>query len=140
MSERDYHMYNLKFQEVMGFLMGSDASEDRLGICCPSLDVYETPEGLNVEIEIPGVDNEEVNVEVLGNLLRISGAKKDPLTNKGVRYLRMERSFGRFERELEIPDRFDLDKIAASFRDGVLNIRIGKAESKVEMVKRIEIE
>ncbi len=133
-------MYNLKFHEVMGFLLGSDATDERLGVCYPSLDVYENDQELCIEVEIPGVVPDDVDVDVVGRLLRISGKKKDPLQNKGVRFVRMERSFGSFIRELEIPERFDLDKITARSDEGVLVIRVARAEAQAEVVKRIEIE
>jgi len=132
-------MINLKFQEIMGFLLGPEMGEERLGICYPSIDVYESSDDLFIEMEIPGVIQEDVNVEIIGNTLRISGMKKDPLSGGGVRYIRMERSFGGFSRELEIPERFDLENIDAKFKDGVLTVRIAHSENKVEMVKRIEV-
>ena len=132
-------MINLKFQEIMGFLLGPEMGEERLGICYPSIDVYESSDDLFIEMEIPGVIQEDVNVEIIGNTLRISGMKKDPLSGGGVRYIRMERSFGAFSRELEIPERFNLEKIDAKFKDGVLTVRIARSEHKVEMVKRIEV-
>jgi HSP20 family protein len=132
-------MINLKFQEIMGFLLGPEMGEERLGICYPSIDVYESSDDLFIEMEIPGVIQEDVNVEIIGNTLRISGMKKDPLSGGGVRYIRMERSFGGFSRELEIPERFNLEKIDAKFKDGVLTVRIARSEHKVEMVKRIEV-
>lgn len=132
-------MINLKFQEIMGFLLGSEMGEERLGICYPSIDVYESSDDLFIEMEIPGVIQEDVNVEIIGNTLRISGMKKDPLSGGGVRYIRMERSFGGFSRELEIPERFNLERIDAKFKDGVLTVRIARSEHKVEMVKRIEV-
>ncbi|HEY9161181.1 MAG TPA: Hsp20/alpha crystallin family protein [Desulfomonilia bacterium] len=132
-------MINLKFQEIMGFLLGPEMGEERLGICYPSIDVYESSDDLFIEMEIPGVMQEDVNVEIIGNTLRISGMKKDPLSGGGVRYIRMERSFGGFSRELEIPERFNLENIDAKFKDGVLTVRIARSENKVEMVKRIEV-
>jgi HSP20 family protein len=132
-------MFNLRFQEVIGLLLGPDASEERLGVCYPPLDVYENSEGLCVEVEIPGVNPDEVNVEVIGRTLIITGMKKDSLINKGVRYIRMERGFGKFTRELDIPERFNLEKIEAKFIDGVLKIRVSKAEDGVKKIKRIEI-
>jgi HSP20 family protein len=132
-------MINLKFQEIMGFLLGPEMGEERLGICYPTIDVYECSDDLFIEMEIPGVIQEDVNVEIIGTTLRISGMKKDPLTSGGVRYIRMERSFGGFSRELEIPERFDLEKIDAKFKDGVLTVRIARSEHKAEMVKRIEV-
>ncbi len=132
-------MINLKFQEIMGFLLGPEMGEERLGICYPSIDVYESSDDLFIEMEIPGVIQEDVNVEIIGNTLRISGMKKDPLSGGGVRYIRMERSFGGFSRELEIPERFNLENIDAKFKDGVLTVRIARSEYKVEMIKRIEV-
>jgi HSP20 family protein len=132
-------MINLKFQEIMGFLLGPEMGEERLGICYPSIDVYESSDDLVIEMEIPGVIQEDVNVEIIGNTLRISGMKKDPLSGGGVRYIRMERSFGGFSRELEIPERFNVENIDAKFKDGVLTVRIARSDHKVEMVKRIEV-
>jgi HSP20 family protein len=132
-------MFNLKLQEVIGLLLGPDASEERLGVCYPALDVFENAEGLCIEVEIPGVNPDDVNVEVIGRTLIVTGMKKDVLSNKGVRYIRMERGFGKFSRELDVPERFNLEKIEAKFMDGVLKIRIAKAEDGIKKIKRIEI-
>jgi len=132
-------MINLKFQEVMGFLLGPEMGEERLGVCYPSIDVYETLDELIIEMEIPGVIPKDVTVEVAGSTLRISGMKNDPLLSGGVRYIRMERSFGKFSRELEIPERFDIEKIDASFKDGVLTVKIARTALKADMVRRIEV-
>jgi HSP20 family protein len=77
---------------------------------------------------------------VLGRTLVISGMKRDTLANRGVRYIRMERGFGKFRRELDIPEMFDLEKVDAKFSDGILNIRIARSENKAKLVKRIAIE
>jgi HSP20 family protein len=132
-------MYNLRFQEVIGLLLGPDAHEERLSVCYPPLDVYENAEGRCLEVEIPGVNPDDVNVEVIGRSLVVTGTKKDALANKGVRYVRMERSFGRFSRELDIPERFNLDRIEAKFVDGVLKIRVAKVEDGAKKIKRIDI-
>ena len=133
-------MYNLKFQEVVGFLLGQESHEERLGICYPPLDVYECSSELCIEVEIPGVSQDEVSVEVVGRTLVISGMKRDTLANRGVRYIRMERGFGRFRRELDIPGIFDLEKVDARFSDGILIIRIARSDDKAKLIKRITIE
>ena len=133
-------MFNLRFQEMMGFLLGPENSEERLGVCYPSLDVYENRDELCIELEIPGVHPDEVSVEVVGRTLVVAGMKKDPLVNKGVRYIRMERGFGKFRRELDIPEMFDLEKVEAGFSAGVLIIRIARSEDRAKLVKRIAIE
>jgi HSP20 family protein len=129
-------MFDLRFQQIMGFLLGV-SKEERIGAYYPSLDVFENKGRLCIEVEIPDVDPEDIEVTVLGRTLNISGKKTDPLESKGIKYLRMERSFGGFSRSLEIPDRFDLNKIDAKFRDGVLIVKIGRAESKPEIIKRV---
>lgn len=133
-------MFNLKFQEVMGFLIGPESNEERLGICYPPLDVYENPGELCIEVEVPGVSSGDIGVEVIGRTLIIQGTKKDALVNKGIRYIRMERGFGRFRRELDIPDIFDLEKVDARFSDGVLTIKIARSANKAKLIKRITIE
>lgn len=133
-------MFNLKFQEVIGFLLGPEGTEERLGVYYPSLDVYENTEEMCIEVEIPGVNPEDVNVEVMGRTLIVAGRKRDPLVNKGVRYVRMERGFGKFRREIDIPEMFDLEKVDATFSNGVLIIRVSRLESKPKMIKRITIE
>ena len=133
-------MYNLRFQELIGMLIGPESNEERLGVYYPALDVYECTDELCVEVEIPGVNQEDVNVEVIGRTLMITGMKKDLLVNKGVRYIRMERGFGKFTRELDIPERFNLEKVEAKFVDGVLKIRIARIDDGIKQIKRIEIE
>ncbi len=129
-------MFDLRFQQIVGFLLGV-SEEERIGAYYPSLDVFENKGMLCIEVEVPDVDPEDIEVTVLGRTFNISGKKKDPLESKGIKYLRMERSFGRFSRALEIPERFDLNKIDAKFRDGVLIVKIGRAELKPEIIKRV---
>ncbi|MEA2100980.1 MAG: Hsp20/alpha crystallin family protein [Thermodesulfobacteriota bacterium] len=133
-------MYNLRFHELMGFLQGPEDAQERIGVCYPPLDVYENGQGLVIEVELPGIDPGDVSVEVSERILRISGMKDDPLRSKDVEYKRMERIFGRFIRELEIPERFSLETVNARFRDGVLIITIERAQNKVDLVRHIEIE
>ncbi len=123
----------------MRFLLGF-SEEERIGAYYPALDVFENEGGLCIEIEIPGVDPDGVNITVLERALTISGKKDDSIENKGLKYLRMERNFGNFRRNLEIPERFDLDKINAKFKDGVLVIKIKRAEVTPDIIKQVNIE
>jgi HSP20 family protein len=124
---------------MMRFLFGLN-EEGRAGAYYPALDVVENEGNLCIEMEIPGVNPDNVDIAVLGRTLTISGRKEDLPGNKGLKYLRMERSFGNFRRNLEIPERFDLEKINAKFKDGVLIIKIKRAEVKPDIIKRINIE
>ena len=92
----------------------------------PSVDVFETAEAVVVRVEIPGVRGEDVRVNVDGELLRISGARKVP-ADSGVRRLhQMEIAFGDFEREVRISVPFDRDRVSAHLEDGFLKVTLPK--------------
>jgi HSP20 family protein len=92
----------------------------------PAVDIEEQDDAFVVEAELPGVRREDVNIEVVGNELTVSGEIKE---RERVGILRRrERRIGRFEYRVLLPDRVDSEHIDANLRDGVLAIRIPKAE------------
>ena len=103
----------------------------------PSVDIVETPEEFIVKAELPDVKKEDVKVSVDGGVLRIEGERKQEKEEKGKKYHRVERSYGSFFRSFTLPDNVDEGKVQAEFKDGILNVRLHKAE-KVKP-KAIEI-
>lgn len=94
----------------------------------PAADVYETPEEIVLQIELPGVHLEEVRLEALDAKLRISGHRK---TDPGVQpkhFVRMERIYGNFSREFSVPASIDPTAIKATLRAGVLRIVAPKSQ------------
>jgi len=92
----------------------------------PALDVNETPEAVIVKAEIPGIPVKDVDISLTGDVLTISGEKKDEKEEKGENYHRVERSFGSFRRSVSLPSYIDAAKVEASAKDGILTITIGK--------------
>lgn len=92
----------------------------------PRCDLAETDVALIVEVELPGVELEDVRVEVEGDILRISGDRRTTVERQGRHYHHMEQSYGSFTRELRLPRTVDRDAIQANFAAGVLTITLPK--------------
>lgn len=103
----------------------------------PSLDVTESDDEVFVRAELPGVDPKKIDISVSGDLLTLSGEKKQEKEEKRGSYYHVERSFGSFRRSVRLPSSVDRDAVSAEFENGVLTIRMRKAE--VEKPKRVPI-
>ncbi len=107
------------------FLKGFDLDVFRGGFS-PALDVHETDEAVVVKAEMPGIPVEDINISLTGDVLTMSGEKKDEKEEKGENYHRIERSFGSFSRSVQLPPYINAEKVDASVKDGILTISIGK--------------
>jgi HSP20 family protein len=127
-------------QEEMDDLIGrfsADWNGEWLrGVMVPSIDVTEGDNTLQVRMDVPGVNPEEINIEVTGNTLRVSGERKEEKEEKGKTYHRVERRSGSFARSLTLPCAVKDDKVSAESHEGVLTITLPKTEeSKTHKVK-----
>ncbi|HEX6808699.1 MAG TPA: Hsp20/alpha crystallin family protein [Gemmatimonadaceae bacterium] len=104
----------------------------------PAVDVRETEKSLAIDVELPGIKPENVEVDVENGVLSITGEKRSERTNeeKG-RYHMVERSYGSFFRSFQLPAGVDESQIKASFHDGVLTVDIPKAA--LPQPRKIEI-
>ena len=123
-----------EFDRLMEELMPREEGER---VFAPVVDVYETDQELVVKAELPGVKKENVEVTIRDNALHIRGEKKEEKEEKTETYHRVERVYGKFERVRPLPTDVKVEAAKAEFKDGVLEIRIPKAESSKE--KKIEI-
>jgi HSP20 family protein len=94
----------------------------------PSVDIVETAEEFQIKAELPDVKKDDVRVSVDGNVLRISGDRKQEKEDQNKRFHRVERSYGSFMRTFTLPDNVDDSKVQAEFKDGMLNVRLPKSE------------
>lgn len=96
----------------------------------PSCDVKETKDHYLVSFDMPGVKKEDIKIEVQGNELIISGERHREMRDQEGEYnLRLERSYGKFERTFTLPATIAADKIEAHYENGVLNVALPKAET-----------
>jgi HSP20 family protein len=105
----------------------------------PLVDETEDDKAYHVEVELPGMDQQDVEVSYADGLLTISGEKKEDKEEKRKDYYRKERSFGAFRRVLPIPGAVDESKIQAVFKKGVLSVELPKTREAQKKVKKISV-
>ncbi len=103
----------------------------------PAMDLVETDEHFVLKADLPGVLESDVNIEVEGNVLTISGERKTEHEDKQEGYYRIERATGAFRRMLTLPEGVDADAVTANFDNGVLEVRIPKPVE--EKPRRVQI-
>lgn len=96
----------------------------------PAMDLVETADQFVLRADLPGLDADDVQIEVEDHVLTVSGERKIEHEDKGEGYFRVERGFGRFQRSLTLPEGVDPEAVAASFDRGVLEVRIPKPEER----------
>ena len=102
----------------------------------PAMDLIETDDSLVLRGDLPGMTEDDVDIEIKDNVLNVSGERKSESEHKGEGYHRVERAFGRFSRSLTLPQGVDAEKVEAKFEKGVLEVRIPKpAEAKPTRVQ-----
>jgi HSP20 family protein len=103
----------------------------------PSIDVRENERELTVKAELPGIDPDDLDISVSGDVLTISGQKREESEERGEGYYHSERRFGSFRRSVPLPVAVDQEKISAEYERGVLTINLPKSEKAV--AKRIPV-
>jgi HSP20 family protein len=96
----------------------------------PPMDLVEADDHYVLRADLPGLSEEDVNIEVEDNVLAISGERKAEHEQRGEGYHRLERAYGSFSRSLTLPDGVDPDAVQATFDRGVLEVRIPKPEQR----------
>ena len=97
----------------------------------PAMDLVEEKDALFALLELPGVDPKQVEINVQGDHLTVRGKREAGGNAENRSYLRRELTFGEFERTVQLPYRIEADKAKASYRNGVLSIRMPKASEYV---------
>ena len=94
----------------------------------PAVDVHETDDDIVVSAALPGMKSDDIDVTITGQNLTLRGEVKDDETVERDQYIYRERRFGSFNRSFQLPVRVDGDRADASFSDGILTLRIPKAD------------
>lgn len=98
------------------------------GAWVPAVDIFETDQEIVLEVDVPGVTREGVQVEVNDGILHLRGERKFEKQVKEESCHRVERSYGAFHRSFSLPDTVDPGKVAAELKNGVLEVRLAKME------------
>ncbi|KAA5539056.1 Hsp20/alpha crystallin family protein [Roseiconus nitratireducens] len=102
----------------------------------PALNVWEDEDHLYAEAELPGFDEESLEIYVVGNQLTLKGSRRPP-EHQGGTWHRQERGYGKFGRSIELPGDVDSDKVSAEYKNGILTVTLPKSEAVKP--KRIQV-
>jgi len=120
----------------------ADRGEDEMGSYGwrPSVDIYEVAEGIVIKADLPGVEKEDVRVEVKDNFLTLKGIRGDDSDRGEECYFCQERNFGQFQRTFTLQYSVDPEKIKASFKNGVLKVTVPEPEEEKPRKIRVNID
>ena len=126
---------NRLFEDVLARSRGREVGLEA-GAWMPAVDIYETDDDIVVKAELPGVEKDQVGVEVKAGVLTLRGERKFEKEVKEENYHRIERSYGTFLRSFTLPASVEEDKVSAKLTGGVLEIHLPKkAEAKPKQIK-----
>src|SRR3954463_8108517 len=102
----------------------------------PPVDVYEDEHNITLKIEVPGIDEKDIDVRLENNTLTVQGERKFEKEEKEENFRRVERRYGSFTRSFTLPNTLDSDKVEANYDKGVLRIQLAKkSEAKPKQIR-----
>jgi HSP20 family protein len=130
LQERMNRLFNDSFSSV--------TSQESLaaGSFVPPVDVYEDEQGIRLKMEVPGIEEKDIDIRLENNLLTVRGERKLEKETKEENYHRIERSYGSFTRSFSLPNTVNPEEVKAAYAKGVLTIHLGKrAEARPKQIK-----
>ena len=116
--------------------LGFESSEDGL---IAHVDMSETPESIVIEIDVPGIKEEDIDLRLNDSSLTVKGKRESGSEEKKKNYHRIERSYGEFQRTIPLPCEVDRDNIQAGLKKGVLTVTLQKTQKAMEQETKIKI-
>lgn len=127
-----------RLQQDMSRIFGdSNVNQTRRASSFPAINVWAAEESARVTAEIPGVSKDDLEINVTGDTLTLSGVRGQDDLPEGARYHRQERRFGEFSRSIQLPYTVDVNKVKAVFKNGVLSVDLPRVEA--EKPKKIAV-
>ena len=105
------------------------SNEDTYGAWVPPVDIFEKNENLVLRVELPGVEKDDIDIRVENGVLTLGGQRRRDEEVTEENSYRLERSYGAFTRSFSLPTTVDAGKIVASYRDGILEVTLPKADA-----------
>lgn len=140
--ERDMDDLRREVNRVFGALPGMSPFDIGMGATqrwLPAMDTVEEDGELKIALDVPGMTQQDIDVEVVGDLLMIRGERRIERSNDQQQWHRFERATGSFERVVQMPDQIDPESVHATFDNGVLTVTMPAVSKTIASGKRIEI-
>jgi HSP20 family protein len=105
----------------------------------PAMDLVEEKDHFIVKLEMPGIDPKNVQLNLQGDLLTVTGERKEEHDSKEEKVLKRERTYGSFQRSVQLPYRVQADRVKATYTNGIMTITLPKAEEYVGRQIPVEV-
>ena len=124
------------FRDNVGYSGGTREEALEQGSFIPPVDVYEDEHNITLKLEVPGIDEKDIDVLIENTTLTVHGERKIEKEEKEENFRRVERQYGEFTRSFTLPSSVDLAQVSAHYDKGVLKINLSKkAEAKPKQIK-----
>ncbi|MCA9809760.1 MAG: Hsp20/alpha crystallin family protein [Candidatus Dadabacteria bacterium] len=128
------------FRRVAPFYADFDKlANEAEGTWHPSVDISENENAFVLKAELPGVNREDINIDINNKTLTLKGEKKFEEKTEKENYVRVERSYGSFSRTFALSDKVDTENVKASYKDGVLEVTLPKKEEVKPKEIKVEV-
>jgi HSP20 family protein len=146
-AEKGYYNPFMELQRQMNDLFGSffDDTPSMFsgrgisGDFAPKFDISETDKAIEINAELPGMEEKDIDISIENNILCIKGEKRSEEKKDEKNYHLTERSYGSFQRRFTLPEGVDLNKVKAKFNNGVLNMEMPKTAESRKKITKIKI-
>ena len=138
LAHRDFSTLQDRINRIFQDSVNRGGSDEALTTSnfAPPVDVYEDEHDITLKIEVPGIDEKDINVSIENNTLTVRGERRFEKDEKEENFQRIERMFGSFTRSFTLPNTVDPEQVSAHYEKGVLRIRLAKkAEAKPKLIK-----
>jgi HSP20 family protein len=138
LARRDFSTLQDRMNRIFREALSPEGSDEAVTTSnfAPPVDVYEDEHNITLKIEVPGIDEKDINVSIENNTLTVRGERTFAKDEKEENFQRVERMYGSFTRSFTLPNTVDPDQVSAHYERGVLGIRLAKkAEAKPKLIK-----
>ena len=138
LSRRDFSTLQDRMNRIFRESYSPEGPEEALTTSnfAPPVDVYEDEHGITLKIEVPGIDEKDIDVSVENNTLTVRGQRRFEKDEKEENFQRVERMYGSFTRSFTVPNTVDLEQVTAHYDKGMLKVRLAKrSEAKPKQIK-----
>ncbi len=126
-------------QREMNRLFDSLSNGESSGTFFPAAEIHETPEAIQLRLEVPGMEAKDIDLEVSAEAVSISGDRKSETKTEEKGFSRTEFRYGSFRRVIPLPARIQNTNVTAEYKDGILNLTLPKAEEEKHKVVKVNI-
>ncbi len=138
---REVESLQKEMNRLFDLLVPTDVGDgEKMGLSfIPAAEMTETPEAVQLKLEIPGMEAKDLNLEVTADSLTINGERKSEIKTEEEGFTRTEFRYGKFHRVIPLPVRVDNNNVTAEYKDGILNLTLPKAEEEKNKVVKVSI-